>query len=347
MQVQLLQRGRSSMHFAGSLAQAINALEPRVRTDIAAQGLTDETMPQDLSERLERVEGALAGSKPYHIGALGADWLWTNHPLFAIRAFEAIRPEIEPALRAAQDGPTTLAPNPDLAIPEYFEGVEFHRTTGGWDGPEYMGFIHGYVIQTHYLPYKYPRSPKQKMHSALDELPRPRYRRVLDMGISSGLFALRLAERFPDAEIWGCDLSLAMLEQAQRWANERGYSWKLHRCAAEDTGFAAGSFDLVISNILFHELPAAAIRGVWREAFRLLEPGGDVLMVDVPPFAVQSKAAVWRACRDARHGGEPYWAEAASLDLVAEASAAGFVDIRSFGLAGELSPWITIGRKPL
>ena len=70
-------------------------------------------------------------------------------------------------------------------------------------------------------------------------------------------------------------------------------------------------------------------------------------MVDVPPFAVQSKAAVWRACRDARHGGEPYWAEAASLDLVAEASAAGFVDIRSFGLAGELSPWITIGRKPL
>jgi SAM-dependent methyltransferase len=347
MEVQLLQRGRASMHFAGSLAHAVNALEADIRADIVAQGLTDETMPEDLSERLDRVESALGQSKPYHIAALGADWLWTNHPLFAIRAFEAIRPEIEPVLRANQSGPTTLERNPDLEVPDYFKGVEFHRTTGGWDGHEFMGFIHGYVIQTHYLPFKYPRSPQQKVNSVLDELPRAHYRRALDMGTSSGLFALRLAERFPRTEIWGCDLSLSMLEQAQRWANERGYSWKLHRCAAEDTGFAAGAFDLVTSNILFHELPASAIRAVWREAYRLLEPGGDVLMVDVPPFSVQSKASVWRACRDAHHGGEPYWAEAASVDPIEEATLAGFVDVRSFGLAGGLTPWVTIGRKPL
>jgi 2-polyprenyl-3-methyl-5-hydroxy-6-metoxy-1,4-benzoquinol methylase len=347
MQVQLLQRGRASMHFAGGLAQAVNALEPRIRADIAAQGLSDETMPDDLAERVDTVEEALGASKPYHIGALGADWLWTNHPLFAISAFEAIRPEVEPALKAAQSGPTTLEANPDLPIPDYFKGVEFHRTTGGWDGHEYMGFIHGHVIQTHYLAYKYPRSDKHKKRSAIDELPRQAYKRVLDMGTSSGLFALRLADRFPQAEIWGCDLSLSMLQQAQRWANERGYRWTLHRVAAEDTGFAAGSFDLVTSNALFHELPASAIRAIWREAYRLLEPGGDVMMVDVPPFAVQSKASVWRACRDARHGGEPYWSQAASLDPAREATEAGFVDVRSFGLNGEMTPWVTVGRKPL
>ena len=30
--------------------------------------------------------------------------------------------------------------------PEYWDGFEFHKSAGGWDGHDYMGFVHGELI---------------------------------------------------------------------------------------------------------------------------------------------------------------------------------------------------------
>ena len=94
------------------------------------------------------------------------------------------------------------------------------------------------------------------------------------MGVSSGFHTLAvLADAFPNAEISGCDVSRAMLEQAQRVANERQLKWETSYVGrAEDTRLPAGSFDLVSSFILLHELPADMNRAFFAEAFRLLEP---------------------------------------------------------------------------
>ena len=58
-------------------------------------------------------------------------------------AFDEIRADIEDQLKALQTGPTTIQYANDLQAPDYWEGYEFHKSTGGWDGHDYMGFVHG------------------------------------------------------------------------------------------------------------------------------------------------------------------------------------------------------------
>ena len=49
---------------------------------------------------------------------------------------------------------------------------------------------------------------------ALEDLPAPG--RVLDLGTGTGVVALALAERYPEAEVVGIDLSPGMIEEARR-----------------------------------------------------------------------------------------------------------------------------------
>jgi ubiquinone/menaquinone biosynthesis C-methylase UbiE len=166
------------------------------------------------------------------------------------------------------------------------------------------------------------------------------------MGVSSGFHTLGLADAFPQAQISGCDVSRAMLEQAQRVANERQLKWKLYVGRAEDTRLPAESFDLVSSFILLHELPVEANVAFFAEAFRLLEPGGAVIMTDVPPYWAQDKLTAWRYDRSAKFGGEPYWREAGQLDTAQIARDCGFVNVRAFKEPTGGNYWVTIGEKP-
>jgi ubiquinone/menaquinone biosynthesis C-methylase UbiE len=173
-------------------------------------------------------------------------------------------------------------------------------------------------------------------------------RRILEMGAGYGPFTLALVEACPDAEIRACDLSLRQIEQAQRVLNARGAHVRLLRCAAEDTGLPGSSFDVVTSYAMLHELPATAIERVFTEAWRLLAPGGRLLFVDVPPFERLDKLTQWQVDHAARHEGEPFWRESATLDVAALLQRLGFVDIKRFSpTAGPYPfPYITKATRP-
>jgi SAM-dependent methyltransferase len=224
--------------------------------------------------------------------------------------------------------------------------VEIHRTTGGWDGHEYMGFIHGELIHKHYVAKTFPGNIFVQRRRVLDELPARDFTRILEMGASSGHYTRGIQDKFPNAQITGVDTSIRFLEQAQRTANEHGWPWRLIVAPGEDTGLPPASFDLVTSYILLHEIPQRVIRGVFAEAFRVLEPGGYVLMTDVTPYWAQDRLSVFWADWMALHGGEPYWRESASLKLDDLCREIGFVDAKTYGLEGKPYPWITIARKP-
>lgn len=347
MQVQLTQEGRAGLDFAAEVTGTVRALRARVTDDLVSQGLGAEALPQDRGERDRRIGAALADSRSFRVSNLLSDWASTHHGRIAHGAFEQLRGELEPQLRELDTrGPATLDPVLGDRVPDYFRDVWFHRTTGGWDGHDFQGFVHAEFVHRNYVFRTYPGGIFEQRLQVLEQLPQDRYDRILDMGASSGHYTYALAQTFPEAQIHGCDLSIRMLEQARRVANEHGWAWKLHQVPAEDTGLASSSFDLVTSYILLHELPARIIRDIFAEAFRLLRPGGHLLMSDVVPLRAQDGLSQWWALHQARMGGEPYWEESASLDLAQVARAAGFVDARTQGLGPALYPWITYARKP-
>lgn len=345
MDFTLDQRGRASLAFVASLAKVSSKLKSQVQAELDAAGLDQQGLAADLDERLVQVDKALEKSRAFRSFSLLVDWASFNHGRLAIDAFESVRPALEPRLKALQQGPTQIEQRLD-AVPAYFDGVEFHRTTGGWDGHEYQGFIHSELVHRHYVALTYPGDIYAQRRQVLAELPRQDFKRIFEMGTSTGQYTRGLQQTYPDAQITGCDLSLRALEQAQRVANENGWTWRLLRVPAEDTGLPSGSFDLVTSYILLHEIPGDIVKKCFAEAFRLLEPGGWMLMSDVTAFQVMDRRTEWWVNWEAINGGEPHWRSSASLDLAQVARDVGFVDVKSYGLGERRYPWVTLGRKP-
>jgi ubiquinone/menaquinone biosynthesis C-methylase UbiE len=152
-------------------------------------------------------------------------------------------------------------------------------------------------------------------------------RRILEMGCGNGPYTRALAEALPGAEIVACDISIRQLEQARRVLNVHGLRAALRRCMAEDTGLPANAFDVVTSYALLHELPQTATEAIFSEAFRTLAPGGQLFFVDVPPYERLSRFTQWSVDHAARYEGEPFWREAATLDVAAVLERIGFEQI--------------------
>ncbi|XUU60513.1 class I SAM-dependent methyltransferase [Erythrobacter sp. HA6-11] len=338
----LRQRGRASVDFLAQMAMASGGVRQAVDGAVSKAVKDPAELPDDLDERLAHMDAALADNPAYTVQQLMGDWHGRMHGRIAAEAFGEVERDLAEAFAAAEDGPATLELDPDLVPPDYWDGVNFHRTHGGWDKHPEQGYVHGEIIHKKMVARFFPGGIFKQRAEVAAMAPRDDYERILDMGCSSGHFTTGLQTVYPDAQIYGVELSAQMLQHAWRTANANGWNWKLYQRAAEDTGFDEGSFDLVASYIILHEMPASAIRAVFVEAFRVLESGGDMLMSDVTRYADMDKLAVWKADRGAKFGGEPHWRESASLDLAEIAREAGFVDVKAEGHY----PHVVQGRKP-
>lgn len=96
-------------------------------------------------------------------------------------------------------------------------------------------------------------------------------RRVLDVGCGKGRFARILAQRHPGAEIWGVDISPAML----RYVPDA-----IRRCAASMTElpFPTASFDAAYATESLEH--AVEIERAVAEICRVVKPGGRIVIID-------------------------------------------------------------------
>ena len=102
--------------------------------------------------------------------------------------------------------------------------------------------------------------------AALDRLD-SQPQRVLDLGTGTGVVARLVAERFPDADIVGVDLSTQMIEEARRLTDSPRVRYEV--ADAQHLPFADASFDLVA---LGNMIP------FFDELARVVAPEGHVLV---------------------------------------------------------------------
>jgi ubiquinone/menaquinone biosynthesis C-methylase UbiE len=122
--------------------------------------------------------------------------------------------------------------------------------------------------------------------------------------------------------LWGADLSPAYIRTARRRLADVD-EVTLAALNAEQLPFADATFDVATSVYLFHELPRRARRNVVRELFRVVRPGGLVVIEDSAQLA--ESAEIEGALREfPREFHEPFYEDYLADDLAGLLGEAGF-----------------------
>jgi ubiquinone/menaquinone biosynthesis C-methylase UbiE len=116
---------------------------------------------------------------------------------------------------------------------------------------------------------------------------------LLDAGCGTGMMALRIAARYPDCTVHGIDLSPKMIAVARRDAEEKGLAVDFRVGSITDLPYPRDSFDVVITNIMYHHLDLAEKRQAVAEITRVLrgpgpaegKPGGRYISAEFGPRA--------------------------------------------------------------
>jgi ubiquinone/menaquinone biosynthesis C-methylase UbiE len=243
---------------------------------------------------------------------------------------EGDRARLERVYQQHRTGKGGLDLNANLEMPLHQRKAHIHRMPGGYLGEafdtgvmyDHGTFLYGYgwfgplndelghtlihqVLNTYYPEF----SPKA----------------IVDLGCAVGHSTLPYTTAFPEATVCGVDVSAALLTYAITRARVLGQTVYFAQQNAEHTDFPDQSFDLVVSHILFHEIPAIARQRVFAESYRLLKPGGLMVHLESGLF-MNPPNVVARYFRDTEvwANSEPYLGSSKFEDFPAYAQQAGF-----------------------
>jgi ubiquinone/menaquinone biosynthesis C-methylase UbiE len=106
-------------------------------------------------------------------------------------------------------------------------------------------------------------------------------RRVLDVGTGTALIPIELCKRSPELRVVAIDMAEHMLAVARRNVARAGLASRVElvRVDGKGTGFAAGSFDAVVSNSIVHHIPEP--RAALAEMLRVVGPRGTLFVRDL------------------------------------------------------------------
>jgi ubiquinone/menaquinone biosynthesis C-methylase UbiE len=148
--------------------------------------------------------------------------------------------------------------------------------------------------------------------------------RVLDLGCGTGALSLALKQRRPDAEVSGLDPDPKALALARRKSRAAGVEIAWREGYAGRAPFPAHGFDHVVSSLMIHHLRSDQKQEAFRDALRLLRPGGAFHLLDFGP----PKNALERGLTAAFHPGDrlrdnlqgrlPVWLREAGFEDVRE-----------------------------
>ena len=121
--------------------------------------------------------------------------------------------------------------------------------------------------------------------------------RVLDLGCGTATLTLLVKKEHPDADVTGIDGDPKILEIARLKAERAGTAVSLEQAMAYSLPHPDGSFDRVLSSLVFHHLTREDKARTFREVHRVLRTGGELHFADFgkPHNALMRAASLpWR-----------------------------------------------------
>jgi len=245
------------------------------------------------------------------------DTLWDRFLKPFFNAFLLDKEQLQQTQRAIDwDVEIQELRDPSINYPQYYKNQNFHGIPGG------------YLSSTAAITYdpitQYVLSPNEALlrQALLDRIvgyPK----KIIDLGCGTGSGTLLLKRRFPDSQVIGIDLSPYMLAMAGYKAKQKNLIIDWRQGIAENTTLASGSVNLITISLVFHELPTQIIKSVLAEAFRLLVPGGQILIFDGNQNLISRTSWLTSIFE------EPYIKEYAQGNLDAWLSSLGFVNVKT------------------
>ena len=179
----------------------------------------------------------------------------------------------------------TLRTNPDMPIPRYIDAVDIHVMPGNFhtelgEDDVYAGAL--YDRGVHVFSFGGLGELNDGLGVAMaawvrENRPDFSPKRILDLGCGPGFTTIPWKDAFPDAEVYGIDVGAPQVRYAHGRAESLGKAIHFSQQDGTATDFPDGYFDLVVSMLVTHECPVPVIKGLFKEANRLLARGGMTL----------------------------------------------------------------------
>ena len=359
----LTQRGRSSLEILGSIQKfSSSALRETARQnfrdDPEGKALTETQDPAvsktEMRERLAKACDVARRDPVHRLERFFQRYVTEENYTRGIPAIEERRQQYEAYAKEAPATPAggTIELDAGLKMPKYYSGVEWHLEPGGWDGYDLYGplfaFGIGPLVFRHggYSAVGVGADIIQQRIDTVKQLPKSSYARVYEPGCGGVSTLSAIHTVFPDAELVGSDLSPLLLKNGFSIAERRGIKVHLKQRDSLQTGEPDESFDAVVTYALHHELPPAANILMFKEMFRIMKPGADIVISDPPPLRVVEPYHAVILDWDTDHKEEPFFRASLLTNWDEELAKIGFVNVESFALGQDGYPWVTRASKP-
>ncbi len=303
--------------------------------------------PESLSECKHLMEHSFYYRATNAIGRTAQEMLWD----MVGESIERQLPALVEKARPRADSLGSLRVNPAMPIPRYIDSVDIHAMPGNFHtelGPDdvFAGALYDrgvYVFAFGGLGKQNDGLGKVAAQFVQERFPDKQPKRILDIGCGPGFTTLPWKAMFPDAEVHGIDVGAPQIRYAHARAESLGKAIHFSQQDATATDFPDGHFDIVCSLLVTHEMPAPVIKAMYKEAYRLLTPGGVMLHdggYPEPANAFELLMSTWFAF----NANEPFSMGFRALDQHKAIMDAGFTPEGYF--TGEHEPVYLKGQLP-